>query len=64
VQFSDFNAVCPFEIGDKVKGISGAVFTITDIATIYYLKKQTVEFMYELDNFGLYESVEVSGKMS
>lgn len=50
-----FNAVCPFEIGDKVIFNSGDInvkdiHTITDIMTVHKLKSGTVEFLYELDN--------------
>jgi hypothetical protein len=44
MKFSAFSAVCPFEIGDKARDISGNVLEITDIASVHYLKKQTVEF--------------------
>lgn len=54
-----FNAVCPFEIGDKVILNSGGVNindirTITDIAALHSVKSGTVEFWYELDNDGRY----------
>jgi hypothetical protein len=58
MQFSTFSARCPFEIGDKVKDISGNVLEITDIASVHYLKKQTVEFMYEFNNSGQYKAIE------
>jgi hypothetical protein len=57
MQFAAFNAYCPFEIGDKVKDNRGRVLTITDIASVYYLKKQTVEFIYEFDNSGKYQAI-------
>jgi hypothetical protein len=58
MQFSAFSAFCPFEIGDKVRDISGNVLEITDIASVHYLKKQTVEFMYEFNNSGQYKTIE------
>jgi hypothetical protein len=57
MQLSAFNAFCPFELGDKVRDISGAEHTITDIASIHSLKKQTVEFVYEFDNCGQYRGL-------
>jgi hypothetical protein len=59
VQLSSFNAFCPFELGDKVRGISGTEHTITDIASIHSLKKQTVEFVYEFDNCGQYRGLKI-----
>lgn len=54
-----FNAVCPVEIGDKVRdGNTGRVRTITDIACTHYLKAGKVEFYYELDNSGQYITIE------
>jgi hypothetical protein len=57
MQFAAFNAYCPFEIGDRVKDMSGKIFTITDIASVHYLKKQKVEFMYEFNNSGEYRGI-------
>jgi hypothetical protein len=57
MQFSAFSAFCPFEIGDKVRDISGNVLEITDIASVHYLKKQTVEFTYEFNNSGQYRAI-------
>jgi len=51
-----FNAVCPFEIGDKVILFKDGdvnvkdTHTITDIMAIHKLKSGTVEFLYEVDN--------------
>jgi hypothetical protein len=55
---SAFTASCPFEIGDKVRDTNGHILTITDIASVHYLKKQTVEFFYEFDNSGKYQRIE------
>ena len=66
-----FNAVCPFEIGDKIRvtNIIGTgsplaglelreeVRTITDIACIHYLRSGNVEFRYELDHSGYYAPI-------
>jgi hypothetical protein len=57
MQFSAFTAQCPYEIGDTVKDVSGNVLTITDIASVHYLKKQSVEFMYEFDYSGKYKKI-------
>jgi hypothetical protein len=59
MQFSAFSAFCPFEIGDKVKDISGNVLEITDIASVHCLKKQTVGFVYEFNNSGQYMDIDV-----
>jgi hypothetical protein len=64
MQFSAFSASCPFEIGDKIRDIYGNVLEITDIASVHYLKKQTVEFMYEFNNSGQYKAIEVKGNTS
>lgn len=48
MQMAAFNAVCPYEIGDKinaVKAVNGQMFsvgvsTITDIACTHYVKKR------------------------
>jgi hypothetical protein len=58
MQFSAFTARCPYEIGDKIKDISGNVFEITDIASVHYLKSQLVEFLYEFDNTGKYKKIQ------
>ena len=47
----EFNARCPFELGDKIPD-GEKMRTITDIVCLHYLKNQCVEFMYELDNSG------------
>jgi hypothetical protein len=47
---------------DDVKDISGKILTITDIASVHYLKKQKVEFMYEFNNSGEYRRIMMSGK--
>jgi hypothetical protein len=57
MQFAAFTAHCPYEIGDKVKDVSGNVLTITDIASVHYLKKQSVEFLYEFDDSGKYKKI-------
>lgn len=62
MQMAAFNAVCPYEIGDKinaVKAVNGQMFsvgvsTITDIACTHYVKSGKVVFTYELNNSGQY----------
>lgn len=68
MQMAAFNAVCPYEIGDKIKvaipapaekTADGKMFsvmtaTITDIACTHYVKKGKVVFTYELNNSGHY----------
>lgn len=66
MQMAAFNAVCPYEIGDKIKVaipaertadgqmFSVGVATITDIACTHYVKKGKIVFTYELDNSGHY----------
>lgn len=68
MQMTAFNAVCPYEIGDRIKvaipipaeeAADGKMFsvgvaTITDIACTHYVKKGTIIFTYELDNSGHY----------
>lgn len=51
---AQFNAFCPFEIGDKVQDITGRFRTITDIACIHYVRTGKVEFRFELDHSGRY----------
>jgi hypothetical protein len=63
MQFSAFNAVCPFEIGDRVKDFAGKIFTITDIAVIHYVRLKKVDFMYEFDNNGKYQGIKVEEKI-
>jgi hypothetical protein len=57
MQFSAFTAQCPYEIGDRIKDVSGNVLTITDIAAFHSLKNQSVEFLYEFDNSGKYKKI-------
>lgn len=54
-----FNAYCPFEIGDKIKDTAREVHTITDIACIHYVRTGKVEFRLELDHSGQYAPIEV-----
>ena len=51
MQFAKFEARCPFELGDKIPD-GDKMRTITEIVCLHYVKKQCVEFMYELDNSG------------
>jgi len=70
MQVAAFNAVCPFEIGDKVYVLGQRMAswpgelptnekakTITDIATVHFLKNGGIEFLYEFDNSGKYERI-------
>lgn len=68
MQMEAFNAVCPYEIGDKIKVaipatagktadgqlFSVGVATITDIACTHYIKSGKIIFTYELNNSGQY----------
>jgi hypothetical protein len=56
-----FSASCPFEIGDQVIDMNGKTHTITDIASVHYIKKEKVEFIYELDNSGEYRGIMMDG---
>ena len=49
MKMAEFTATCPFEIGDKVRIGLTTIKTITDIAAIHYVKRNKVEFLYELD---------------
>lgn len=64
MKLAAFNAVCPFEIGDKIGlrknacAVGGRTLdviverTITDIVCMHSVKDGTVKFLYELDNDG------------
>ena len=64
MKLAAFNAVCPFEIGDKIGmrknacAVGGRTLdviverTITDIVCMHSVKAGTVKFLYELDNDG------------
>ena len=55
MKYAEFKAVCPYEIGDKIKVIQEEreeVHTITDIVCMHYLKTGAVQFLFELDNSG------------
>ena len=68
MKMAAFNAVCPYEIGDKIKvaipaqaekAADGQLFsvgvaTITDIACTHYIKSGKIIFTYELNNSGQY----------
>ena len=66
MKLAAFNAVCPYEIGDRVKVIkavngqmcSVGVSVITDIACTHYIKAGKVVFTYELDGCGRYAQLE------
>lgn len=69
MKLAAFNAVCPYEIGDKVvileaagKNDNGVMHiqregTITDIACTHYIKSGKVVFTYELNGSGKYERI-------
>lgn len=69
MKLAAFNAVCPYEIGDKVvileaagKNDNGVMYiqregTITDIACTHYIKSGRVIFTYELNGSGKYERI-------
>lgn len=52
VKYAAFNAVSPFELGDKIIGADGKEHTITDIVAMHSVKAMYVRFVYELDNSG------------
>lgn len=58
MKYSSFQAVCPFEIGDKIVLANGENKTITDIMTMHFVRDGKVQFAYELDNSDKY----VTGK--
>jgi hypothetical protein len=70
MKIAAFNAVCPYEIGDRVRMfkpvvINGVVVdhessehTITDIQCIHSLKTGKVKFEAEFDNSGKYYAIE------
>lgn len=61
MKYAEFKAVCPYEIGDKIKVIQeergGEIHTITDIVCMHYLKTGAVQFLFELDNSGKLVSI-------
>lgn len=69
MKLAAFNAVCPYEIGDRVvilevagKNENGVMYTqregiITDIACTHYIKSGKVVFTYELNGSGKYERI-------
>lgn len=69
MKLAAFNAVCTYEIGDRVvilevagKNENGVMYTqregvITDIACTHYIKSGKVIFTYELNGSGKYERI-------
>ena len=49
MKFTAFNARCPYELGDRIRGTDGQGHTITDIVALHSVKTMTVRFLYELD---------------
>lgn len=65
MKYAEFKAVCPYEIGDKIKVIQEEreeVHTITDIVCMHYLKTGAVQFLFELDNSGKLVSIAPDGR--
>lgn len=70
MKLAAFNAVCPYEIGDRVrviKAVNGqmcsvGVSTITDIACTHYIRAGKIDFTYELDGCGHYAPLQEVGK--
>lgn len=58
MQLAEFNAVCPFEIGDVVAVQGKGQATITDIACTHFVKSGKILFRYEFNNSGKYFTVE------
>lgn len=56
---AQFNAFCPFEIGDKIRDTTGGIYEITDIACVHYVRTGKVEFRFELNHSGKYAPIEV-----
>lgn len=55
MKIAAFRAMCPYEIGDKIRTRQNGreeVHTITDIICTHYLKSNIVEFLFELDGSG------------
>ena len=52
MQLTQFNAYCPFEVGDRILDTAGQVHTITDIVCEHSGKHGTITFLYELDDSG------------
>ena len=52
MKYAAFNAVSPFELGDKIIGTDEKEHTITDIVAMHSVKAKRVRFVYELDNSG------------
>ena len=52
MKFAEFNAWCPYELGDKFRDKDGKEHAITDIVVMHSVKTMTVNFVYELDNSG------------
>lgn len=52
MKYAAFNAVCPYELGDKIRDTDGKEHTITDIVALHSMKTMSVRFVYELDNGG------------
>lgn len=57
MQLTQFNAYCPFEVGDRILDTAGQVHTITDIACVHYARGGNVEFRFELDHSGYYAPI-------
>lgn len=56
---AQFNAYCPFEIGDKfLDQSSERVYTITDIMCVHIVRTGTVKFRYELNYSGRFVELE------
>ena len=54
MKYAEFNAVCPFEIGDEVMVQGKGAAIITDILCIHSIKTGLVEFRYEFNESGKY----------
>ncbi len=52
MKYAEFNARCPYELGDRFTDTNGQRRTITDIVALHSVKTMTVRFIYELDNSG------------
>lgn len=53
-----FNAVCPYEVGDKVQiADSGEIVIITDICSSHYVVSGAIIFTYEFNKSGVYKQL-------
>lgn len=65
MQVAEFQAQCPYEVGDKIVLADHTLAEITDIVITYSFKRNKSEFRYELNNSGQYVRFQsAAGSMS